>query len=152
MGNTFSQVYLHIVFGVKFREALIRPHWKNELCKYITAIVRNEGHRLLSINGTEDHLHILIGFVPKGSISELVKQIKGYSSKWINENRFCPRRFRWQEGYGVFSYNQSHISRIINYIENQETHHAKRSFREEFVGFLDLYRIEYQENYLPDNI
>ena len=148
MANTYTQIHLQLIFAVKYRKALIDRSWKEELNKYITGIVQNQKHKLLTINGIEDHIHILIGFRPHQSLSNLMQDIKGDSSGWINENRFASSRFAWQEGYGAFSYSRSHLSSVINYIENQEEHHRKKSFVEEFKLLLKVSGIDFDERYI----
>ncbi len=145
---TYSQIHLQFVFAVKFRDALIQKDFKEELYKYITGIVQNNKHKLLSINGVEDHIHILVGFRTHQSVADLVNDIKSNSSKWINEKKFLPVRFEWQKGYGVFSYGKSQIENVINYIKNQEKHHHKKSFREEYLEFLQKFDVEYNEEYI----
>lgn len=145
---TYSQIHIQLVFAVKFREALIQKDWKEELYKYITGIVQNNNHKLLSINGMPDHIHILIGLRPNQALSELVNQIKSNSSKWINDKHFLSVRFEWQKGYGAFSYGKSQISDVINYINKQEIHHQKKSFKEEYLDFLNKFGVEYNEEYI----
>lgn len=147
MANTYSKIYIQFVFSVKYRDAVIMPVWKDELYKYITGIVKNNGHLMISINGMPDHIHILIGMNPKQSVSALLQDIKGSSSKWINERKFVKGRFEWQEGYGSFSYSQSQIKDVVAYIETQEDHHKKRSFKEEYIDLLDKFEIKYDEKF-----
>lgn len=146
--NTYTQIHIQLIFAVKFREALISKEWKDELFKYITGIIQNRKHKLLSINGMPDHIHILIGLRPNQSVSDLVQEVKSNSSKWINEKRFIPVRFEWQDSFGAFSYGRSQISNVIRYIENQEEHHRKKSFREEYLEFLEKFEIEFEEKYV----
>jgi REP element-mobilizing transposase RayT len=148
MPNTYTQLYIQFVFAVKYRSAVINASWKDDLYKYITGIVQNQKHKLLSINGMPDHIHILVGLHPSQSISELLQDIKGSSSKWINEKGFIKGKFEWQEGYGAFSYSKSHLKNVIHYIENQEEHHTKKSFREEYVEFLVESGIDYDERFI----
>lgn len=148
MANTYTQIYLHLIFAVKFRTGIIQNKWKEELYKYITGIIHSNNHKLLIINGMPDHIHILVGVRPNQSVSELLQDIKGSSSKWINEKGFVKGKFEWQEGYGAFSYGKSQIKEVIKYIENQEIHHQKRNFREEYLAFLDAFEIEYDEKYI----
>src|SRR2546425_3964520 len=129
MANTFSQIYIQTVFAVDGRLSLIRSEFKEELYKYITGIVRNNGHKLISINGMSDHIHILIGLKPAMALADLVRDIKADSSNFINKNRWVRGRFSWQEGYGAFSYGHSQLDTIIRYIQNQEKHHSRRSFK-----------------------
>jgi putative transposase len=118
------------------------------LYKYITGIVSNNGHKLLAINGVEDHIHILIGVRPNQSISDLMQDVKGSSSKWINEQDFMKSTFKWLAGYGAFSYSKSHISNVIHFIERQEEHHRKISFREEYIAFLEKFEVDYDKQYI----
>ena len=148
MPKTNTQIHIHLVFAVKYRDGVIQASWKDELYKYITGIVQNNKHKLLSINGMPDHVHILLGLRPSQSISDLLQDIKGSSSKWINEKKFIKTRFEWQEGYGAFSYSKSQIKAITEYIENQELHHQKKTFREEYLEMLQKFEVDYDEKYI----
>ena len=148
MVNTYTQIHIHIVFVVKNRQSLIEKNWKNELYAYISGIIANQGHKLLAINGTEDHVHILIGMRPVQSLSGLVQDIKGDSSKWINQKKFLSSRFSWQESYAAFSYSKSHVHRIMAYIRNQEEHHRKNSFGKEYRNLLKKFGIDYDERFI----
>jgi len=148
MANTYTQIHIQIVFTVQNRESVIRSSWRDELYKYITGIVQNNKHKLLAINGMPDHIHILIGYRPSQSLSDLVQDIKGSSSKWINEKRFVQGRFSWQEGYGAFSYAKTDLVKIIGYIQHQEEHHRRKSFLEEYVELLKEFDIEYDDRYV----
>ena len=148
MANTYTQIHLQFIFAVKYREGLINSAWKDQLYKYITGIVQNHKHKLLSINGMPDHVHLLIGMRPTQSVSELMQQVKGDSSKWINEKKYVKGKFEWQEGYGAFSYGKSQVPNVISYIQNQEEHHRKKTFVEEYIEFLKKFEIEYDERYI----
>lgn len=148
MANTYTQIHVQFVFAVKFRNGLIHASFKEELYQYISGIIKANNHKLLAINGMPDHLHIFIGMRPTQSISDLLQDIKGSSSKWINEKKFLKVKFEWQEGYGAFSYSKSHVNNVINYIQNQENHHKKETFREEYLKFLNVFEIEYDERYI----
>jgi len=148
MGNTYTQIHIQIIFIVKYRSAMIDENWKNELFMYITGIVQKQKHKLLIINGVKDHIHILIGYRPLQALSELVQDIKGSSSKWINEKKFLKTKFAWQEGYGAFSYSHSHLTKVINYIKNQEKHHKKKTFTEEYKAFLKAFEVEFDDRFL----
>ena len=147
MPNTYIQIHIHFVFAVKFRQYLIQNNWKEELYKYISGIIQNNNHKLIIINGMPDHIHILIGMRPTQSISDLMKDVKQFSSKWINEKKFINGRFEWQEGYGAFSYSKSQLKNVINYIENQEEHHRKKTFLEEYKETLDKFEVAYELKY-----
>lgn len=142
MADVFSQIYIQTVFAVRNRQALILPSWENELYKYTTGIVENRGHKMLSINGMPDHIHIFFGMKPSEAISDLVREIKKATNDFIKDNHFTPRDFEWQSGYGGFSYHRSQIDRVCKYIMNQKAHHAKRSFEQEFQEILKEYGIE----------
>lgn len=148
MANTYTQIHLHLIFAVKFRDGVIQKSWKDELYKYITGIIQGNKHKLIAINGMPDHVHILIGMRPIQSLSDLLQDIKGSSSKWINEKNFVKGKFEWQEGYAAFSYGKSQIKNVINYIENQEEHHRNRTFTEEYIAFLEKFEVEYDEKYI----
>ena len=150
MPNTYSKIYIHVIFSVKGRDNIIGNKWKDELYKYITGIIRNKNQKLIIINGMPDHLHLLIGLKPDKSLSDLVREIKNNSTNFINENRFVKGKFRWQEGFGAFSYSDSQLNKIINYIRNQQTHHKKKSFKDEYIEILKKFKIEYDEKYLPE--
>lgn len=148
MANTYTQIHIHFVFAVKFRHGIIQSKWKEDLYKYIAGIIQNNNHKLLAINGIPDHIHILIGLRPAQSISDLMKEVKQSSSKWINDNKLTDGHFEWQEGYSAFSYGKSQISQVINYIQNQELHHKKKTFKEEYLDFLEKFEIDYDEKFV----
>jgi putative transposase len=148
MANTYTQIHIQFVFAVKYRNGLIDSSYKEELYKYISGIIKSHNHKLLAINGMPDHIHILIGMRPTQSISELMQDIKGSSSKWINEKKFLKIKFEWQEGYGAFSYSKSHVENVINYIINQQEKHKNKTFKEEYLNFLKTFEIEYDERYI----
>ena len=152
MANTFTQIYLHFVFAVKNRASLIQLEWKDELYKYITGIIQKNGHKLIAINGTSNHVHIFIGYKPIQLIPELMQDVKGSSSKWINEKRFVKGKFSWQEGYGAFSYSHSQIDQVVKYINNQEKHHKKQTFREEYLLLLKKFKIQFDEKYVLKDV
>jgi REP element-mobilizing transposase RayT len=148
MANTYTQIHIHGIFAVQNRTSLITESWQNELYKYITGIVQNHGHKMLQIGGISDHVHILFGMRPVESLSYLMKAIKGESSEWINQNHFVRGRFSWQEGYGAFSYSKSQLNNVIRYIANQPEHHKKRDMVMEYIEFLKMFGIEYDEKYI----
>lgn len=148
MANIFTQIHIHTVFAVQNRVSLISKDWEDRLYQYITGIIQNNNHKLIAINGVPDHIHILFGMRPTQSLSDLMQDIKGDSSKWINTNKFTPGKFSWQEGYGAFSYSKSQLSVVANYIENQKQHHKKKSFLEEYKKILQDFSIEFDERYI----
>jgi putative transposase len=152
MANTFSQIYIQTVFAVSNRMSLITPTVKEDLYKYIAGIVTNQGQKLISINGMPDHVHILIGLKPSMALADLVRDIKADSSTYINKNRWVRGKFIWQEGYGAFSYGHSQLDTIISYIQNQEKHHRRRSFKKEYLGLLRKFDIAFEDKYVFDFI
>lgn len=148
MAGTYSQIYLQVVFAVKGRENLISQSWKDELHKYMAGIIKEKEQKPIIVNGMPDHIHAFIGLKPSMRISDLVRDIKNNSSKFINEKGFVKGKFSWQEGYGVFSYSHSHIERVYNYILNQEEHHRKKTFKEEYLELLRKFEIELKEAYV----
>jgi len=148
MANTYTQIYIHIVFAVQGRQNLIPKSHKEELHKYITGIVRNKGQKLIAINSMPDHTHTFIGMKPAIALSDLVRDIKNNSSGFINNKKWIRGKFNWQKGFGAFSYGHSQIDAVVKYILNQEQHHAKKSFREEYLDMLKMFQVEYDEKYL----
>lgn len=148
MPNTYSQIYIQIVFAVRGRENLIAKPWGEDLHKYISGIITQKGHKSIIVNGVSDHVHIFIGFNPSLSLSNLVRDIKNNSSNFINEKKFVRKKFSWQKGYGAFSYSPSHIHRVYHYILNQEQHHHRRTFRKEYIDILEKFQIEFNVKYL----
>lgn len=148
MANTYTQIHIHSVFAVQNRLALIRTDWQDRLYQYIIAIIQNYGHKVLSIGGMPDHVHVLFGFRPTQSLADLMQHIKRNSSEWINKERLVLGKFSWQEGYGAFSYSKSQIGQVAKYIENQEEHHKKRTFVEEYQKILTDFGLEYNERYI----
>lgn len=150
MPNTYSQIYIQIVFAVKGRQNLIAKENREELHKYMTGIITNRSQKLLAIFAMPDHVHILVGIKPNISISDLVRDIKAGSSNFINENNWVKGKFNWQEGFGAFSYSRSNLDHVVKYILNQEEHHKKRTFKEEYLDFLEKFEIEYDIKYVFD--
>jgi REP element-mobilizing transposase RayT len=148
MANTYTQIYIHLVFAVEGRQHLIRPEQNNDLQKYITGIVQAQRQKLIAINNMPDHLHMLIGLNPDIALSDLVRDVKACSSKFINQQRRFPGRFNWQEGFGAFSYSRSQLGTVIRYIDNQQKHHATKSFRDEYTELLKKFSVEYDERYI----
>jgi REP element-mobilizing transposase RayT len=151
MANTYIQIHIHAVFAVQNRMSLIQTQWKDELYQYITGIITNNNHKLLAIGGMPDHIHVFFGLRPTQSLSDLMQDIKGSSSLWVNKKQLVRGRFSWQEGYGAFSYGKSQINNVIQYINKQEFHHKKRTFVDEYLEFLKLFEIEYDERYVFKN-
>lgn len=148
MPNTYTQLYIHLVFAVKYRANKIDKKWKDSLNKYICGIINGKKQKAFAINGMPDHIHILVSIRPDISISELVRDIKANSSKWINDQRLVEGKFQWQEGFGAFSYAKSELNNVINYINNQEKHHANQSFEMEYLKLLQEYEVAYEDRYL----
>ncbi len=148
MPDTYSQIYIQIVFAVKNRNALIDYNWEERIYKYITGIVQSNGQKMLSINGMPDHIHVLIGMKPTCCLSDLVREIKKSSNSFIKENKLSTYPFNWQEGYGAFSYSHSQLDNVIGYIKNQKEHHKKKTFKEEYFEFLLNFNIEFKTEYL----
>ena len=148
MANTFSQIYIQTVFAVSGRESLIKPAFKEEVYKYMTGIIRNQKQRLVAINGMSDHVHILIGLRPAMALADLIQQIKVDSTHFINKRKLLHGRFNWQEGYGAFSYGHSQLDTIIRYIQNQEKHHVRQSFKSEYMSLLRKFDIGFEEKYV----
>jgi REP element-mobilizing transposase RayT len=148
MANTYTKLYTHNIFAVDFRRSLINPLWEEELFKYITGTVQNLNQKMIAINGVEDHIHFLIGFKPTCCLSDLMREIKKSSTDFINKNKFIRQKFNWQEGFGSFSVSHSHLDKVSKYILNQKEHHRKKSFKEEYIQFLNNYNIPIEERFL----
>lgn len=148
MANTYTQLHIQLVFAVKYRAALINKEWKPRLHQYITGIFQANEHKVLQVNSMPDHIHIFIGLRPHQAISSAVQNVKTESSKWIKDNEFCKSAFAWQEGFGAFSYSKSHVNRVIRYIQNQEVHHKKETFLDEYRRLLKAFEIDYAEQYI----
>jgi len=148
VANTYTQIYIQVVFAVEGRQSLIDQEHNDELQKYITGIVSAQKHKLISINNLPDHLHLLVGLRPDAALSDLVRDIKASSSHFINQRRWVMGRFSWQEGFGAFSYSRSQLGEVIRYIENQQKHHAKKSFLDEYCALLQKYHVEYDPRYI----
>jgi len=148
VANTYTQIYIQVVFAVEGRQNLVLPEHNDELQKYITGIVSAQKQKLIAINNMPDHLHLLVGLRPDSCLSDLVRAVKAGSSKFINEKRWVIGKFSWQEGFGAFSYSRSQLGTVVRYIENQQIHHAKRSFRQEYVALLENFGVEYDARYI----
>jgi len=148
--GTFTQMYVQLVFAVKNRDAVLTNDIRKRVLEYMSGIITNLKHKSIIVNGTSNHVHILFGLNPSISVSDTVHDIKRSSSLFINNEKLCPYRFSWQEGYGGFTYSRSQISDVYNYIENQESHHKKRTFREEYIDILIKNEIEFEQQFLFD--
>jgi len=148
MANTYTQIYLHVIFAVEGRQSLIEAKHNEQLQKYITGIITHQDQKLIAINNMPDHIHLLIGLKPTMALSDLIAVIKRDSSNFINQSRWVLGRFSWQEGFGAFSYSHSQLTTIIRYIQNQQQHHRKHTFQEEYLNFLQRFRIAYDSRYL----
>jgi REP element-mobilizing transposase RayT len=148
MPGTYSQIYVQYVFAVKGRANLLHDDWRDELFKYISGIITGKGQKAIIVNGYRDHVHVFVGLKPSMKISDLIRDIKNNSSNFINSNNWIKGKFSWQEGYGVFTYSHSHIDNVYQYILNQESHHAKKTFKEEYIDFLKKFDIKYEDKYL----
>ncbi len=148
--GTFTQIYIQFVFSPLHRDRLLHQSIRPAIFKYMSGIITQLGHKSIIVNGMSDHVHLFIGLNPNLSVSETVKEIKRASSVFINEQHFFSGKFQWQGGYAGFSYSHSHIDKVYNYILNQEKHHSKTTFRDEYMDFLNKYQIEFQNQYLFD--
>ena len=148
MANTYTQIYIHIVYAVKHRDMLIMPPWKERLHKYTTGIVQNQGHKLIAINSMPDHMHVFVGMKPDAALSSLVRDVKRDSTNFINQEINTYRRFSWQEGFGAFSYSHSQIDSVVKYILNQEEHHRRTTFKEEYEALLKEFAVKYDNRYV----
>jgi REP element-mobilizing transposase RayT len=148
MANTYSQIYIQIVFAVKGRENILHKSWRDEVFKYISAIIAHKGQKAIIVNGVGDHVHVFIGVKPTIPLSDLVREIKNNSSKFINEKGWIKGKFEWQEGYGAFSYSHSQLDSVYNYILNQEAHHEKKTFKEEYHDFLEKLNVDFNDKFL----
>jgi len=152
MANTYHQVYIQVVFAVKYREAVIDKEWKSTLLGVIGNLINETGCKTIIVNGVEDHVHCFLGLKPIVSISDLMKVVKAKSSKYINDRHLTNSRFEWQEDYGVFSYSHSQVDSVYKYIANQEEHHKKQTFKEEHLDFLDKFEVPFDERYVFEDL
>ncbi len=148
MANTYTKIYLHLVFSPMGHENVIPVRHKEELQKYTAGIIQNRKHKLLAINFMPDHVHIFIGYSPSQALPDLLRDIKANTSKFINEKKWMPGRFQWQEGYGAFSYGHSQINDVIHYVNSQEEHHKRASFREEYLKLLEKFDVDFDPKYM----
>ncbi|HMR44208.1 MAG TPA: IS200/IS605 family transposase [Saprospiraceae bacterium] len=148
MAGTYTQIYIQVVFAVKGRQNLLHKPWREQVFKYISGIIKEKGHKPIIVNGVADHVHCFIGLKPAMSISDLVRDIKNNSSKFINQQNWLSCKFQWQGGYGAFSYSHTHVGRVYQYILNQEAHHRRKTFREEYLEFLEKFEVPFDRKYL----
>ena len=152
MANTYHQMYIQSVFAVKYREAMITNELKSPLMAVIGNLITETGCKTIIVNGIEDHVHCFFGLKPSIDVSKVMQIAKAKSSKWINENGFLQRRFEWQEGFGAFSYSHSQIEAVYNYIKNQERHHNKQTFLDEYIEMLQKFEVDFDKDYLFDEM
>ena len=150
MANTYSQCYFHVVFSPDIYKSLIGKSWSNNLEIFITSIVQKNGHKMIAIKCMSDHVHVFFGYNLNQKIPDLVNVIKMTSTKWIKDQNFCKNSFHWQTGYGSFTHAKSTVKLVYKYIMNQENHHKKISFKEEYLSILKRNDIDFNENYLFD--
>lgn len=150
MANTYSQIYIQVVFAVQGRQNLLQPEHKEELHKFIAGVVRNKNQKLIRINSVHDHVHILLSLKPDIALSDLVRDIKANASRFMNKKGWVMGRFNWQEGFGAFSYSHSQLDQVINYINRQEEHHRQRTFKDEYFSLLEKFHVNFDPNYLFD--
>ena len=148
--GTFTQLYVHLIFAVKYRESMLLKSFRNEVFSYMSGIITNRNNKAIIVNGVSDHVHILLGLNPNDKISDIVASLKRESSSFINQKRFLNNKFHWQDGYGAFSYGKSQLQKVYNYILNQESHHSKVTFRDEYLQFLKKYEIKFDNEFLFD--
>lgn len=148
MAGTFTQIYIQAVFAVKGRYNLLQKPWCDDVFKYMAGIIKNKGQKPIIVNGVADHAHLFVGLKPSMAVSDLIRDVKNNTSNFINEQKWIRGRFAWQEGYGAFSYAHSQVETVYNYILNQEEHHRKRTFREEYLGFLEKFQVPYEDRFL----
>ena len=148
MSETFSQIYIQTVFAVKGRQNFLQKPWRDEVFKYMSGIIKGKNQKPIIVNGVSNHVHLFIGLKPSMALSDLVRDVKNNSTNFINEQKFVKGKFSWQAGFGAFSYSHSQIDQVYQYILNQEEHHRKKTFKEEYLEFLHKFEIEYNEKYL----
>ena len=152
MAHTYHQMHIHAVFAVKYREAVIKKEWKHDLFAVIGNLINETDCKNIIVNGVEDHVHCFFGLLPRLPVSDVMQSAKAKSSKWINESGLLKHRFEWQVGFGSFSYSSSHIDKVFRYIQNQEAHHKKQSFRDEYINMLKKFGVEFNKRYLFDDL
>ena len=152
MANTYHQIYLQIVFAVKYRNAILAKSWRSQVFGVIGSLINEANCKTIIVNGVEDHVHCFLGLRPVVSVSELMKTVKAKSAKYINDHKLTHQRFEWQEGYGVFSYHHSMVDNVFKYIKNQEEHHRLVKFGDEYLSLMKEFKVEYDERYIFQNL
>lgn len=152
MAGTYSQIYIQVVFAVQGRQNLLQKEWRQEVFKYMAGIVKNKGQKPIIINGVADHVHAFIGLKPAMALSDLVRDIKNNSSNFINDHKWVAGKFSWQEGYGAFSYSHSQVEAVYHYIHNQEQHHTRQTFKDEYLDLLKKFEVEHNLKYLFNRV
>lgn len=152
MANSYTQLHIHVVFAVKYRNAVIDKSWRSKFMGVIGNLINENKCKTLIVNGVEDHVHCFFGLKPTISISDLMQNVKGLSSKYLNDNNLTKDRFEWQVGYGAFSYSKSQVDSVCKYIQNQEEHHKSQTFKEEYIEMLTKFGIDYEEKYLFEEL
>lgn len=152
MANSYSKLYIQAVFAVKYRRAVLHKEWRQQVFAMMGHLINETGCKTMIVNGVEDHVHLFFSLKPTLSLSEVMKVVKAKSSKFINESGFLNHRFEWQRGYAVFSYSQSSVNNVYNYIERQEKHHDKKALKKEIVEFFDAFQVEYDEKYIFEEL
>ena len=150
MAGTFTQIYIQAIFAVNGRSNLLQKPWSDEVFKYMAGIIRNKGQKPIIVNGVANHVHMFVGLQPAMAVSDLVRDVKNNTTNFINDRKLIRGKFSWQEGYGAFSYAHSQIETVYNYILNQEEHHKRKTFKEEYSDFLKKFNVEFNEKYLFD--
>jgi putative transposase len=148
MPNTFTQIHIHAICAVKYRKAIIHSSWNERMHQYMTRVLQRNGHKMIAINSMPDHLHMLFGFRPMQALSELMRIVKSETSEWINKQKFTPAKFRWQEGYGAFSYARSQVPIVADYVSDQQLHHRKKTFLQEYEELLKVFEVDYNKQYI----
>jgi putative transposase len=152
LANTYHQLYVQSVFAVKYRASVLEPTWRSEFFGVVGNLINETGCTNIIVNGVEDHIHCFFGLIPSLSIAEVMQKVKSNSSGWLNKRNYVKHRFEWQSGYGSFSYSRSHINNVFRYIQNQEAHHKKQSFRKEYINMLNRFGVKYDERYIFDDL
>ena len=150
MAGTYSQIYIQAVFAVQGRANLLLPHWRQEVFKYMAGIIKGKAQKPIVVNGVGDHVHVFVGLRPAMAVADLIRDVKTGATHFINSQGWLRHKFAWQEGYGAFSYSHSQLHAVYQYILNQEAHHQKQTFREEYLDFLQKFEVPHEERYLFD--